>query len=243
VWSYPNVHGDVMATADASGVKQGATRAYTPFGAPIFGVADNSAGGLDYAWLGSHQRGFEQLSSVNTIEMGARVYVPGFGRFLQVDPVEGGSANDYDYVNGEPVNGLDLDGRVAGFDEGPHLLVFCMFRAKRCSTSGYSLKRRAFAATERYGKKYGWTERQKNAFLHAFWMATIAKRYGVGFAVGLGQAREADAWRADSSVDLSNNPLGAAYGRLHRTWSDERLARGLADIVSNFGGGYNYNDW
>jgi hypothetical protein len=26
--------------------------------------------------------------------------------------VEGGSANDYDYVNGDPVNGLDLDGRA-----------------------------------------------------------------------------------------------------------------------------------
>lgn len=25
-------------------------------------------------------------------------------------PVEGGSANDYDYVSGDPVNNLDLDG-------------------------------------------------------------------------------------------------------------------------------------
>jgi hypothetical protein len=31
-------------------------------------------------------------------------------RFLQVDPVEGGSANDYDYVEGDPVNGFDLAG-------------------------------------------------------------------------------------------------------------------------------------
>jgi hypothetical protein len=31
-------------------------------------------------------------------------------RFLEVDPVEGGSANDYDYVEGDPVNKFDLDG-------------------------------------------------------------------------------------------------------------------------------------
>jgi hypothetical protein len=42
--------------------------------------------------------------------MGARPYVPGTGRFLGVDPVEGGSANAYDYANGDPVNGFDLDG-------------------------------------------------------------------------------------------------------------------------------------
>ena len=31
-------------------------------------------------------------------------------RFLEVDPVEGGSANDYDYVGGDPVNSQDLNG-------------------------------------------------------------------------------------------------------------------------------------
>jgi len=38
------------------------------------------------------------------------MYSPSLGRFLQVDPVSGGSANAYDYVDQDPVNELDLDG-------------------------------------------------------------------------------------------------------------------------------------
>lgn len=48
--------------------------------------------------------------------MGARPhvpYVPGMGRFLGVDPVEGGCANDYAYVHGDPINESDASGAKA----------------------------------------------------------------------------------------------------------------------------------
>jgi RHS repeat-associated protein len=111
VWSYPNIHGDVIATANSVGVKQGATVHYDPYGQALTAVPDNSAGNFDYGWLGQHQRPVETEAGIATIEMGARPYVLGLGRFVQVDPVEGGSANDYDYCAMDPITCFDLDGR------------------------------------------------------------------------------------------------------------------------------------
>lgn len=112
VWSYPNVHGDLVVTANASGTK-GMTRTYDPFGQGE--APDNSQGEFDYGWLGQHQRPLEHAGSIATIEMGARPYVPALGRFLAVDPLDGGSANEYDYSFGDPTNGTDLMGLCGVF--------------------------------------------------------------------------------------------------------------------------------
>src|SRR5207248_7324421 len=87
-----------------------------------FGVPAAGSAGTRYGWLGSRQRRTELDSGV--IQMGVRTYVPAMGRFTSVDPVDGGSANDYDYANQDPVNGYDLDGRMCPGsscqDQWPH---------------------------------------------------------------------------------------------------------------------------
>ncbi|MCW2599499.1 MAG: sugar-binding protein [Frankiales bacterium] len=58
------------------------------------------------------QRSGDALGGV--VLMGVRLYSPVLGRFLQVDPIPGGSANAYDYINADPINNFDLDGRWCG---------------------------------------------------------------------------------------------------------------------------------
>ncbi|QFZ24798.1 hypothetical protein EKG83_40080 [Saccharothrix syringae] len=116
---HPTVRGDLVLTTGPDGRQVGPLRGYTPFGEPLGAggavdpdqVPDNLPGQADHGWLGQHQRLHEHAGSLSVVQMGARPYSPLLGRFLSVDPVEGGSANDYDYVNGDPVNDTDVDGR------------------------------------------------------------------------------------------------------------------------------------
>lgn len=105
-----NLHGDVAATVPMTATSPSELRLLdvTEYGAPRTAPAAG-AEQPRYGYLGTYQRDSSTPGGLSL--MGVRLYAPTLGRFLTTDPVEGGSANDYDYVAGDPVNVLDLDGR------------------------------------------------------------------------------------------------------------------------------------
>ncbi|MBL8122407.1 hypothetical protein JNM87_06715 [Candidatus Saccharibacteria bacterium] len=67
------------------------------------------ASGGTFAYVGQHEKLTESDLLLNPMQMGARTYIPGLGRFLSVDSMPGGTPNLYSYTT-DPVNEFDLDG-------------------------------------------------------------------------------------------------------------------------------------
>ncbi len=119
IYSLKNFHGDTALTVNAQGIATSSVHIYDPYGqvlasatfntnaATISNSTDNPMG-----WASSPSRKAEssELFSIPVIQMGARVYLPTLGRFIQVDPIEGGCANAYVYA-GDPVGGSDYSGQ------------------------------------------------------------------------------------------------------------------------------------
>ncbi|WP_052441831.1 RHS repeat domain-containing protein [Streptacidiphilus anmyonensis] len=99
-----NVHGDVTVQYPLDTTKNPTVQANDEFGNPI----DNTAASR-YGWLGGKEKSSQTPSGLTL--MGVRLYNPQTGRFLQIDPIPGGSANAYDYADADPINRFDLDGR------------------------------------------------------------------------------------------------------------------------------------
>jgi RHS repeat-associated protein len=102
-----NLQGDIVATANKSETASGLASTIaepSEYGVPATETPPK------YSWLGAHELPTELPSGV--VDMGARSYVPEIGRFLQTDPVPGGSANLYAYTYGDPINSTDLSGEL-----------------------------------------------------------------------------------------------------------------------------------
>jgi RHS repeat-associated protein len=99
-----DLHGDIIAKAALSETE---TKLLSSTEMSEFGVPTTSTP-TKYSWLGAEQQPTELPSGV--IAMGVRSYVPQLGRFLQPDPVPGGSADAYTYTFGDPVDESDPSG-------------------------------------------------------------------------------------------------------------------------------------
>jgi RHS repeat-associated protein len=110
-WYYPNLEGGTAAEANSMGSAVGGITLYDPFGNALTSLQSDSPDGLAYGFEGKHGIGTD-TDAGGIVLMGARLYNSNTGRFLQVDPIFGGSANAYDYVSQDPLNASDLSGTM-----------------------------------------------------------------------------------------------------------------------------------
>jgi RHS repeat-associated protein len=151
-----DLQGNIVARASISetATKLLATERPTEYGVPTSTKPEK------YSWLGSDMVPTELPSGV--VATGARSYVSRLGRFLQTDPVPGGSANAYAYTYGDPVNTSDPSGEYTAEVNGAGMEV--------ASEAGAGIAAERRVAEEAAAR----AEAEQKAAEAAFWSQGVA---------------------------------------------------------------------
>ena len=176
-WTFTDLSGDRFFTLDDAGAQVGSVTAYNPFGQQVAG--DPASIDDVNGWQAGGSS--ETLSlATSIVAMGQRVYVPALGRFAQVDPAPGGSANGYDYANQDPTSFSDPTGRAA--DDASWFWTGLISAVVAVATAAASWKASA-AFVKANGKAFGVVLGMLTGLTIAGGISTIG--FGVGLAVGL----------------------------------------------------------
>jgi RHS repeat-associated protein len=204
---YYDAHGNLAAEANSSGTLT-ASHTYDPFGAPLDNVPANTT---IHRFVGRWDKQYDTTTSL--ILMGARPYDPNTGRFLAVDPVPGGSLNNYDYAGQDPINGYDLSGK--NFCDSEHN---CRQVLNYWLTAAQIIAEGLHSGGDPWGSLWHWVVRHKSRILGCLSDAAILIPVG-------GEAVEA--WRAYRASEDVAGALGKyAAGYLKRVSKNQ--LRGLA---------------